>query len=62
MASFSSVRFPNIMGCTHDIEKIREMVKSSQRKGLLTAQSPELIMSDRGGNEHGEVEEHWRVM
>jgi len=55
------VRFPNVMGCTHDIVKIREMVESSKRKGLLNAQSPELIIQDTGGNEFGELDELWQI-
>lgn len=57
-----SVRFPNIMGCTHDIEKIREMVTTSRRKGLLTAQSPELVRGGDGETRTGEVDEHWHIL
>jgi hypothetical protein len=58
---FASVRFPNLRGCQYDVDKIREMVQGSNRKGLLTAQSPEMIVEE-GSKVPSETDEHWLIM
>lgn len=56
----ASVRFPNLRGCQHDVDKIREMVETSDRKGLLNARSPELAVG--GDTKTGETDKHWCLM
>lgn len=43
---YTLVRFPNVMGCPHDIEKIAKMIKESHRKGVLEGKSPEILLGN----------------
>lgn len=55
------MRFPNVMGCPYDVEKISKLTKEAPRKGLLKAESPEKLLSKNqslNGNK-GDVDTEW---